>query len=89
MDTVLGAVVVEGARRELATTISAESPEVPSCLRFCPGLELNDGCRSLILQHEEHKPHESAFVIDDEQKHALATRRLRSDRPTQVSVHQL
>jgi len=89
LDTVLSAVVIEDVRHELTTTISVESPEAPSCFRFCPGLEPNDGRRSLILRREEHKPHESAFVIDGEQKHALATRRLRSDRPTQVRVHQL
>jgi hypothetical protein len=43
----------------------------------------------LILRREEHKPHESTFVINGEQKHALATRCLQSDRPTKVSMHQL
>jgi hypothetical protein len=47
LDVVLGAVVVECARRELATVVVAERAHPSLFLDAC--LELDDGRRSLVL----------------------------------------
>jgi hypothetical protein len=83
------AVVDEAGRGELTTPVHVHDLQFLPALCFSLRLHLLDHLHCIALGRQQGEPHVAAHVIDHQEKHGLAIRCGRLDRPAQVTVHEL
>jgi hypothetical protein len=89
LHAIVGAEFLEGARRELPTTIGTQSSERAPALHLGAGLDARKGCLRFVLGGEQHQPHETAEIIHHQQEIPLAAGRWRCYGATQIRMDQL
>jgi hypothetical protein len=89
LNPLLGAIVKEGQRCEITTTVHAERAKLSLSVGFCPRLELHEWHHGLILGPQQRHPHIVAEVIDKEEDVPVATWCHRRHWPTEITMDQL